>query len=72
MNTAPAANAVFSHRHNADLTFDSICHSCFRTIATETEEAALAAHERLHNCVTFAQQRIALLDDPLLATGTAG
>jgi hypothetical protein len=40
----------FSHRHNPDGSIDSICRSCFVTVATATAEGALAAYERAHVC----------------------
>lgn len=72
MNSAYAAKAAYSHRHNADHTFDSICHRCFRTIATEASEAALGAHELQHNCVMFAKNDTAAVNTPCVATGRAG
>jgi hypothetical protein len=55
MDNTHAARAAFSHRHNADETFDSICHKCFHTVATEKNETALKQHELLHQCVGLAQ-----------------
>lgn len=74
MNSAHAAKAVFSHRHNVDdHTFDSICHTCFRTIATEPSEAALGAHELQHNCGVLARRaNPALENKPYSVTVTAG
>ena len=40
----------FSHRHNADGSIDSICRSCFVTVATVMAEGALTAYERAHVC----------------------
>jgi hypothetical protein len=38
---------AFTHRfNNADGTVDSICHRCFKTVATATVEAALDLPER--------------------------
>lgn len=73
MNNAHVAPAVFSHRRNSDHTYDSICHKCFRTIATETAEAELKQHELRHNCVTFAQSAKPVLDNTACAlNGTHG
>lgn len=44
-------NRDFSHRFNADNgTVDSICHCCFKTVATATREADLQTSERKHVC----------------------
>ena len=40
----------FPHRQNTDGSFDSICRSCLRTIATKTKETELAQEERRHVC----------------------
>jgi len=40
----------FPHRHNADETHDSICTSCFVTVATVMNESELAGHEIAHVC----------------------
>ena len=40
----------FPHRRNWDGTFDSICPSCFVTIATKDSETELAAAEAAHIC----------------------
>ena len=31
----------FTHRHNLDGTYDSICRCCFRTVATACDEGSL-------------------------------
>ncbi|MEK6397208.1 MAG: hypothetical protein V4734_03910 [Terriglobus sp.] len=73
MSQARIAPAVFSHRRNPDHTFDSICHQCFRTIATETVEAELKQHEVSHNCVRFAQNaKPVTANTPYAANGTNG
>jgi hypothetical protein len=41
---------TFSHRFNRDGTVDSICHSCFMTVATATHEAELENYEQNHLC----------------------
>ena len=40
----------FPHRHNADKTHDSICTSCFVTVARVVNESELAGHESAHVC----------------------
>jgi hypothetical protein len=40
----------FPHRRNQDGTYDSICSSCFMTIATREVEAELAQDEAAHSC----------------------
>ena len=40
----------FSHRHNEDGTFDSVCRDCFMTIATANVECDLDASEKRHVC----------------------
>ena len=41
---------VFSHRHNPDGSFDSICKLCFVTIASSNLEEELAIAEAKHEC----------------------
>lgn len=43
--------AAQAHRKNSDGTWDSICLSCFRTIARAEVEAKLRQQEREHDCV---------------------
>jgi hypothetical protein len=40
----------FPHRHNSDGSHDSICLRCFRTIASEADEARLMEAEDVHVC----------------------
>jgi hypothetical protein len=40
----------FPHRHNNDGTYDSICDTCFVTVARVKLEADLAAFEARHVC----------------------
>jgi hypothetical protein len=47
---APKSQHGFTHRYNSDGTIQSICLSCFRTVGTETHEAALATSEAMHVC----------------------
>ena len=42
----------FAHRQNADGTFDSICLSCDRTVASAQSEAELSKGEKEHSCPT--------------------
>ena len=41
---------LFDHRLNRDASFDSICTTCFKTIASENSESKLLAHEERHTC----------------------
>ena len=38
----------YTHRKNADRSYDSICLRCFRTVANSGDELALPALENLH------------------------
>ena len=40
----------FAHRRNPDASIDSICTTCFQTIASEDSEGKLIAHEERHSC----------------------
>jgi hypothetical protein len=40
----------FQHRRNKDGSYDSICSSCYITVAHSRQEADLAAHEQAHIC----------------------
>jgi len=40
----------FPHRHNRDGSHDSICRSCYATVASVQNEADLAQHEQDHVC----------------------
>lgn len=40
----------FHHRFNREGTHDSICSTCFMTVATTPEEFELAGHEGVHTC----------------------
>jgi hypothetical protein len=52
-------NTSFAHRLNGNGTHDSICTSCFVTVANLRDESELAPHERNHICdpVLFYQAR---------------
>ena len=43
----------FARRHNSNGTTDSICLTCFQTIATEPEELDLGTQEIAHQCKGF-------------------
>jgi hypothetical protein len=40
----------FPHRQNDDGSFDSICSTCFATVASAEKECELAANESMHTC----------------------
>jgi hypothetical protein len=40
----------FAHRRNPDASIDSICTTCFQTIASGDREEELIAHEERHSC----------------------
>jgi hypothetical protein len=40
----------FPHRHNRNGSHDSICISCYATVASVQNEADLAQHEQKHVC----------------------
>ncbi len=40
----------FAYRTNPDGSIDSICLTCFQTIACEDSEGKLIAHEESHSC----------------------
>jgi hypothetical protein len=40
----------FPHRHNADGSHDSICRTCYATVATVQNQLELARHESAHVC----------------------
>ncbi len=45
-----SASKGFAHRLNSDGTFDSICRSCYGTVATDFREAGLQRSEEEHVC----------------------
>lgn len=49
----------FTHRHNKNLSHDSICTRCFMTVATSVTEEDLTPHEEAHVCD---RQRIKNID----------
>jgi hypothetical protein len=49
-----AANLLlYPHRHNRNDTYDSICLTCFATVATTLTEPELAVYDRKHICNQF-------------------
>jgi len=48
---ATSSRSKFAHRHNLDGTYDSICKECFKTVATEGQEADLRTAENAHVCL---------------------
>jgi hypothetical protein len=47
----------FVRRVNPDTTIDSICLSCFRTVATGKSEFDLLSAEKKHSCDSFMEQQ---------------
>jgi len=45
-----AGNDAYAHRHNRDGSIDSICKTCFATVAQVQDEVILTRHERTHCC----------------------
>jgi len=43
-------STLYPHRHNEDGSYDSICTTCYVTVASSWSEAALAEHEGAHTC----------------------
>lgn len=57
---APSLSPLFPqfvHRHNANGMIDSICCSCFATVATDSSEMALYLAEARHICPMLASER---------------
>jgi hypothetical protein len=54
----------YIHRKNADRSYDSICLQCFRTVATSSDELALAELENLHKCSGWAMYANAIVESP--------
>jgi len=53
---------AFTHRFNAgDGTVDSICHCCFKTVATATRESDLVVPEQRHSCDPNSELRFRLI-----------
>ncbi len=47
----------FAHRYNRDETFESICRSCYITVATRSQEAGLEPSEQGHTCESHMLER---------------
>jgi hypothetical protein len=43
-------SAAYAHRQNRDGSVDSICKTCFATVAQAKDELALTQHEGTHCC----------------------
>jgi hypothetical protein len=52
----------FAHRINPDASIDSICTTCFQTIASENSEAKIFAHEERHLCDPYWLSSLAHFD----------
>ena len=59
MNDPAIDPAAFVHRPNTNGTIDSICLTCFMTIATKPTEAELAHDEYHHDCKELAMEKVA-------------
>ena len=46
-------STLYPHRQNDDGSYDSICPTCFATIARSKLEAELAGHENAHLCDSY-------------------
>lgn len=56
--TSKATGTLFAHKENLDGTWDSICSSCFQTIAVEGSKADLFAAEQSHKCPGLDLQKV--------------
>lgn len=52
----------FAHRKNPDGSIDSICTTCFQTIASEDSAGELIVHEERHSCDPYWQFSRARVD----------
>jgi hypothetical protein len=43
-------STLYPHRRNDDGSYDSICTSCYATVASSWSEGELAEHEGAHTC----------------------
>ncbi len=57
------SQSTFPHRHNIDGTYDSICTTCFATVATQRVEEDLALPEQIHVCDPFVLETRSLFKD---------
>ena len=53
-------SAAYAHRQNRDGSIDSICKTCFATIAQAKNELALTQHEWAHSCPEWIRSRVNL------------
>lgn len=67
MEAVSTQTPAYSHRKNPNQTYDSICHRCFSTVATESSESALAKHEQQHDCGALAQARALMHKDAYMS-----
>jgi hypothetical protein len=47
-------SATYPHRHNADGSYDSVCMTCFITVASTKTEDELVPFEKNHVCALSA------------------
>jgi hypothetical protein len=60
----------YTHRKNADRSYDSICLRCFRTVANSGDELALPELENLHKCTGWQNfTRTAIVEGPSRSSG---
>jgi hypothetical protein len=57
---AAEATTFYPHRINRDGTFDSICLTCFLTVAHAQTEAELLAYDREHVCEYWTVSQLTL------------
>ena len=61
---SPLMRRRFTHRFNDRAhNFDSICHLCFRTVVTATQEADLEQAEKRHSCEPEDKRRFDLFGE---------
>ena len=55
----------FAHRRNRDASFDSICRTCYQTVASADSESKLIHVEESHSCDENNEFRRAAVRRPL-------
>ena len=60
MKDAAIDPATFAHRPNSNGTIDSICMTCFMTIATKPTENELVHDENRHDCKEVAMEKVVI------------
>lgn len=50
-----ASSVCFAQRQNRDSSFDSICITCYQTIASANSAGELEGAERTHHCDPFGE-----------------